>query len=118
MGITRDDIQNVDDMQMQEVPVPEWKGSVWVKSLPSGEVDAYHASMMDKESHADKKKLATHKAGLLVRCLYNEVGEKLFNNGDVELLASKNAKVIGRLYKVAAEMSGLTPESAEDAEKN
>lgn len=114
----RDQIMNADDLQSEEFPVPEWGVTVWIRSLPSGEFEGYLASMMDKDNKADRKKLAQSKAGLLVRCLYDANGDKIFNNGDIDVLAAKNAKVVARIYTKAAELNGASPEAVEDAEKN
>jgi hypothetical protein len=53
-----------------------------------------------------------------VRCLVDEKGERLFTNGEITLLASKNAKVVNRLWEAAIKHNDLAEEKIEELAKN
>jgi hypothetical protein len=58
------------------------------------------------------------RAKLLVKCLVDEAGERLFTDQDAPALGAKNGAVIDRLYDVAARLSGLSEEEKAELEGN
>lgn len=114
MTLSRDAIIAAVDAVTETVPVPEWGGDVIIKSMTGAERDAYEVSLRRK----GELNLANARAKLLVRVIVNEGGTRIFSDQDAMALGKKNAALLERLYDVAARLSGMTDEAAEDAEGN
>ncbi|CAG6392778.1 phage tail assembly chaperone [Streptomyces cocklensis] len=114
MFLSRDAIIAAVDAVTETVSVPEWGGDIGVKSMTGAERDEYEMGLR-KKGHLD---LRNARAKLLVRVLVNENGTRIFADQDALALGKRNAAVLERLYDVAARLSGMTDEAAEDAEGN
>ncbi|MFX4294105.1 hypothetical protein [Streptomyces bohaiensis] len=116
-----DAISAADDRKWEDVPVPEWGGTVRIMGLSGADRDAYETSMIvfGPEGKPIGRNLANARARLVASCLVNADGERIFANGkSVAKLGSKNGAVLDRLYDKARELSGIAQGSAEVAEGN
>jgi hypothetical protein len=112
-------ILDADDVKFEDVPVPEWSGTVRVRSLSGTDRDAFEASNYELRDGKVAFNRENQRAKLVARALINpETGERLFTDLQIGQLGQKNAAVLDRLYEVAARLSGLAETSDEDAEKN
>lgn len=124
MALSRDGILNADDVQIEKVPVPEWGDEVIVRGLTGDELDAFQGSIRQFRPTFDGKGMETvliqegMRAKLLVKCLIDEAGERLFTDQDAPALGAKNGSVIDKLYDVAARLSGLSEEEKAELEGN
>lgn len=114
--LTADAIRAVDDLVFETVPVPEWGGDVIVRGLTAKEKDAYDREIVvvDKQGNAKLGRLENLRALLLVRCLVDDEHNRLYRDIDAKMLGEKSSKVIGDLYTVAARLSGMREEEAEE----
>ncbi len=112
--LTLQQIIDAQDATVRKVEVPEWGGSVFVRSLPSLRKDQYDAG------NSDEAKRANLRARFVGWCLCNESGEFLAADGDdlAGALGAKSATAIGRIFREAAKLNGLSEEAIEAAEKN
>ena len=46
--LTKEQINEIDDRPTLEVEIPEWGGSVLIRTLSAAQVDDFGASMIDK----------------------------------------------------------------------
>lgn len=116
----RDSILALQDLQTQRVDVPEWGQSLTVRTLTAAELDDYEASIIvggDGDSRA-KPSLANVRAKLVVRCVVDDGGNRVFADGDAAELGKKSSKAIDRLYAVAAKLNGRTPGDVKELAKN
>jgi len=120
MTLKRDEILAQMDIPSEEVPMPEWGGTVRVRGLSGEQRDEFDKSTMAEGPDGRLKQDATnYRAKLVVRCLVDEQNELLFDpERDVRLLASKGACAIDRLYKVCCRLSGMGVTAHEGAVKN
>lgn len=106
--LTAEQIEQADDRKWEDVPVPEWNGTVRVMALSGEDRDAYETAMVDvKHGSAAQAKLTNFRSKLVAKSLVNEQGERLFSDGKVKVLAAKNAAVINRLWQVTQRLSGM-----------
>jgi len=70
--LSKHDIMTVDDLKVEEVSVPEWGGSVLVRTLTARERDEFESSTVDKKS--GKPNLENFRAKLVGLCLVDENG--------------------------------------------
>ncbi len=119
MALSKDQILEADDLQNQEVDVPEWGGSVYVRSMTGADRDAFEASMVtvnpDGSRTPDMRNL---RAKLVALTLVDEAGNRLFEVADIPRLALKSAAALERVFEAAQRLNGLGVKAEEDAVKN
>ena len=114
MALTKEQILAADDMGLLKLHVPEWGGDVFIRVMTVGERDAYENEWQrKKETGVDD-----FRTKFLVRCLVDEKGRRLFDNGDVAKLAEKSARVMNRVWMAAMEHNNLSEQSIEELAKN
>lgn len=87
--------------------VPEWGGvKVWLKTLTGTERDLF------EESYAAEKNKSL-RARMLVLCLCDESGERLFTDSEVAELGKRNANVLTRLFDEAWKANAFSPEAVD-----
>lgn len=104
------------DLLFEDVPAPEWGGTVRVWALSGLRRAQYlNAQFGDdgKLRDADRSD-----AVLAAFAIGDEAGEPLFTVDDVEALAAKSAAALGRVTEVASRLSGFNKAAVKAAEKN
>lgn len=124
MALSRDAILGAVDVQTEKVFVKEWGDDVIIRGLTGDELDAFQGSIRQFRPTFDGKGMETvlvqegMRAKLLVKCLIDENGDRLFTDKDAPALGAKNGAVIDKLYDVAARLSGLSEEEKAELEGN
>lgn len=123
MALNRESILQASDIKTETVPVPEWGGDVILRGLTGEELDAYQASRRQVRNAGTKQQELViiqdnARANLLVKCIVDEAGQRVFTDQDAGLLGMKNGKVLDRLFDVAAALSGLSEDEEEEMEGN
>ena len=117
--LTRADILGKEDRVFQDVQVPEWEGMVRVQSLTGLENDEFEKSFLQEtakgEMKVDRKYI---REKLLSWTCVDKDGKRLFSEGDIALLAEKNAAPLRRLQIVAQKLSGIGEKEVEEIAKN
>jgi hypothetical protein len=101
------------DLPLEQVEVPEWGGSVWLRPLTAGDAGQFQAEMA-----AAGTVPGDFRVRLVARCLVDSEGVRLFPDAEIPALAEKNAEVVNRLYDRCAAMNGLAPGAVETAQGN
>lgn len=105
--LSRDDILKVDDRKYEEVAVPEWGGTVRVRSLTGRERDQFESSLVDKKT-GQASRLANARARLVAMTLVDEDGNRMFSTDDVSALGTKSAAALERVFTAARRLCGMT----------
>lgn len=116
--LSRDAILAANDVQFEDVDVPEWGGKVRVKSLTGKERDALESSMIEGKGKNANVNLNNLRAKLVARATVNEDEERVFNDADIAALGAKSAAALTRVYEVAQRLSGITQEDVDELTKN
>lgn len=116
MVLSRDEILSVEDLRVRTVDVPEWGGQVLVRELSAAERDDLEGETIAIENESEKSR--NLRARIVVRCVVDEKGERVFGDKDAELVGRKSGAAVDRIFQVASELSGLSKDSAETLEKN
>lgn len=103
------------DLKHEDVPVPEWGGSVRVRVMTGAERDEFRNAIASDEGHAPIGKVS---AALLVATCIDEAGERLFSVEDMAALQEKSAASLDGLATVAMRLNGLGGSAVQDAVKN
>jgi len=105
------------DNDTHEVPVPEWGGSILLRSMTGTQRNNYEFWAM-QQSKAKAPDYRGIRERLIIYCAVDESGESLFTESDLEELAAKNSEVIDRLHDKCREICGMDDDAVEDAVKN
>ncbi len=116
--LTKAQILKADDLPTEVVPVPEWNGEVTVRTLAAYEKDEWEESLTETKGRKVKLDMGNLRAKLCALCIIDDKGARIFNDKDIESLGKKSAKVISRIYDVAAELNGIGEQDAADLIKN
>lgn len=112
MALSKTAILAAKDVRLSDaIPVPEWGGDVFVKTLSGLERDAF------EESYSEQK-MKSFRVRFLVLTLCDDSGERLFADGDVESLGKKSSVVINRLFEKAWGHNAFTTEAVESLGKD
>lgn len=107
MALSKSKILAAKDVKLSEaVPVPEWGGDVYIKTLSGTERDAF------EEAYAEQK-MKAFRVRFLVLTLSDEAGERLFSDGDIAALSGKSSIVINRLFEKAWSHNAFTNEAVD-----
>jgi len=116
MSLTRQEVLAADDLPRQEVQVPEWGGTVFVRVLSGTERDAFEQSVAGPRGGA--MNLANVRARLVVLCATDASGERLFTDKDVVELGKKSAVALDRVFLAAQKLNGMTDADVEEMAEN
>jgi len=109
--LSADEILAVDDTRYERVPVPEWKGTVRIRSLSAEEVQEYVESI---DGPAKRNAMVM----MMMRSAVDKDGRQLF--GDPKVLGALKKKSMSayvRLQDKILELNGLS-DKAKAAAKN
>lgn len=116
--LTRDQILAAEDITTEEVDVPEWGGSVLVRSLTGQQRDQFEATLVERRGKRTAMNTANIRAKLVSLCVVDEAGQPVFTHADVEALGQKSAAGLARIYDVASKLSGISDDDVEDLAAN
>jgi len=110
----REAILAIQDIQTEEVYVPEWGTHVLVRGLTARQRDQFEDSLVRVRKGKRTVSMQDFRARLCALCIVDDGGKRLFGDSDVDALAGKSAAACSRIYDVAARLSGLTQEDADE----
>lgn len=116
--LSQDQILNADDAKRELVEVPEWGGSVYVRTLKAKDRDSYESSIIGDDGKFDIKKYANATARLAALCMCDETGKRIFDDAKIGALGEKSAEALHRVVQAARKMNKLGEDAVEDAVKN
>jgi len=111
MVLSKDQIFAADDLKTVEVDVPEWSGTVKLRTMSGGEREQYFRTLMKHKADDIPKNLFQV---LVIICAVDDDGNQLFNMEDLPGLSKKNGAVLDRLTKAAGDLNGLTDQSIDE----
>ena len=119
MPLTREQILNADDLPTEVVNVPQWGGSVLIRTLSGAERDAFEASILrsNKKGKQDMN-MENLRARLVALCIVDEQGNRLFNKDDIQALGKKSALALALVFTAAQELNGMGPKDVEELAGN
>jgi len=113
MALNREAILSASDLRREEVKVPEWGGSVFVRTMTAFEQNAYYQRIADDKSSDMNVMLE-----FLCNVVCDENGNRILKEDDIDALYAKSFSAINRLLKEAMRINNLTQDAEEELEKN
>lgn len=114
MPLDRKQILDANDLNLLEVNVPEWGGSVYIRVMTVGERDAYEREWIGKRDTG----VDNFRTKFLQRVLCDQAGELLFTPDDLTSLAKKPANIMCPLWEKAMQHNRLMGSDVEELAKN
>lgn len=111
--LSKSDILGANDLQREEVEVPEWGGTVMIRSFTADAKDAM-----------EHKLFQISKTGVGIRAAYvglalvDDKGQRLFKDEEISMLGTKYAGAVDRVFEKVARLNRITQQDVEDLEKN
>ena len=121
MAWNRDQILGVIDLPLKEIAVPAWGDdvTVWLRTMSVAERDRMF--MLARDLSTGQLDPENFRAKVLVFCICDAEGNRLFREDEADLLGQKSAEAIVLLYNEARALNKLDrseTETVEDARKN
>lgn len=127
--LTKDQILSASDRPTEEVPVPEWGGSVFVRTMSGTDRDAFEQDIIDARKHDAERaeqsdapvkstELTNIRARLAVKTICDAEGNRLFGDDDADTLGKKSGKALDRIFDVAQRLNGIGQKEVEELEGN
>jgi hypothetical protein len=110
--LSREQILEADDLKIEEMEIPEWGGSIFVRVMTGAERNQFVKDILELEDNDD---LAV-RIKLCSIVVVDNLGKKLFTEDDIEALSGKSSKVLDRVYRKAEVLNCI--EDAGVLEKN
>jgi hypothetical protein len=118
MILNRDLILSADDVKREKVSVPEWGGDLFVATMSGTARDAWEQTLVVRKNGKTEPNLENMRARLVVACLVDEAGNRIFKDEDAPALGKKSSRVLERLAKVAQRLNGIGDSELEELEGN
>lgn len=115
--LTKSAILGVNDLKHEDVHVPQWGGSVRVRTMTGLERDEFRTAISQGEG-AGGTPVGKFSAALLAACIVDESGARLFSADDMAALQKKSAASLDAPAAVAMRLNGLGGGAVEAAVKN
>ncbi len=116
--LSKAEILQSSDMRIQLVAVPEWGGSVRLRSLTGAERDAFEATLVKEVDGKRVPDMANLRAKLLAATIVDEEDRQIFSPYDLVALGRKSAVALDRVFTVAQRLNGMSADAVEESVKN
>ena len=119
MSLTREQILGIKSFRSKTIEIPEWNGEVRLKAMSGAERESLEERVY--ETVGDKlqmKKGVSYIPELLVKSWCDDDGNRLFQDDEIDLIKAKDSTILAKLFKVAAEVNGLSGDEEKVIEKN
>ncbi len=112
--LTKQEILNIQDIEIEQVDVIEWGGHVFVKGMSGLERDTFEASIVQQRGKDAKVNMVNIRAKLAAQTICDEEGVRMFTEKDVHALGKKSANALQRVFDVAQKLSGITGDDVDE----
>jgi hypothetical protein len=100
--LSKSSIFEAKDLQHEDVPVPEWGGTVRMRQMNASEIQKF-TEVMSVETNAKDGMF-----WMLIFCAVDESGEHLFTEEDLPQLRTKNMGILNKLQRIGLDLNKLT----------
>ena len=115
--LSREEILGASDIEVREIEVPEWGGTVLVRELTTTEVENFSIRTSNPHGELDISKMPGLRAEVVSWALVDEDGKQLMHKKDAEALQKRSHRIIDRLFNAILVMSDLREPDESEGEK-
>lgn len=113
--LTKKDILDIDDLKTEDVDIPEWNGTVKVRTLTGIERDELEAAVVQP---GGKRNLDNLRAKMVALSVVDDEGKRMFSFDEAIKLGHKSARALDRLFSVAQRLSGFSKQDVDGLTKD
>lgn len=106
--LNRESILKATDLKTIDIDVPEWGGSIRIRTMTGAARQEYYRVTAGKDGTPKNVMEA-----LIVACAVDDAGVPIFSVGDIAELSKKSAIALNKVFEAAAELNGLTQKSVD-----
>lgn len=117
MSLSLQEILDAKDEVIEKVPVPEWGGDVFVRSVSGTQRDAFDQSQYE-DAVDGKVSMKNFRAKVVALGLCDEEGVPLAGQDKVMALGAKSCVALSRVFDVSKRLNGIGDDEVGDLEKN
>jgi len=120
-ALTRDAILGATDLKVAPLDVPEWGGTVYLRTITGLERERFEESISpttDEDGKIVKKNLDFFRARFAAMVCADADGNRLFTDKDIDALGRKSARPLERILKAGMGLNGMGKDDLEELEKN
>ena len=115
-NLDRDGILASSDGKVEPLEIPEWGGTVYIRTITGGERDGVeHALTVDPVTGNRRQNFRAYFV-MLVCC--DESGKRMFNMHDIPALSKKNGAAIERILDAGLKLNKFADKDVEEMTKN
>ncbi len=115
MSLSRENILSKVDVETRPVEVPEWGGTVHVRTMSGLDRDEFETAANRLRASGRLTSLSRALVVAFVAC--DQDGARLFSLDDLDALAAKNGIALSRVAAAGMTLNKLDPEEVETAAK-
>lgn len=126
--LSKEQIKKADKKRFVDVPVKEWGGEVRLQEMSASDRDDWENEALITEvggpdeagnTTVTNRYNSKHvRARLLVRCMVDGEGRRLYTSDEVASLGSLAASSVQKLFNAAQKLNGIGAKDIEELEKN
>lgn len=116
--LTKEQIMAAVDLEVEEVEVPQWGGSVLVKPLTARQRGLLTSQIVDQRKDGRRLKLEEIQIRTCALALVDPEGRRLFDDASMRDLARKSSAALQIVFEAAQRLSGLSDEEVEELQGN
>lgn len=118
--LSAEQILDADDLEYEDVPVPEWNGTVRVREMPGTERDKFESQFVGKDGASIRAEgLDGFRARLAAATIVDADGKVLFRSAaETKRLGEKSAKALQRVCDVATRLSAMSEDDVKELTGN
>ena len=113
--LSRDQIFSKPDIETDEVDVPEWGGTVRIRSITAAQQKEI-AKIQNNTARSETDRYARGRLQMVVFGCVDKEGSPLFTEDDFAALEERNPGVLNRLSDAIGRISGLSDAATDAAE--
>jgi hypothetical protein len=113
--LTKDQILSAADLPKSELEVPEWGGSVNVRTLTAAEREKWEERVQSSKAVNPEFNV---RGSLLALCIVDNEGKQLFSIVEIPALAKKSAAATDRVFDECCRLNRIGADKIEEAKKN
>lgn len=112
-------ILGADDLELVRVPVPEWGGYLFVRTVSGVEWDQFEVDAIErKEKQGTAENQRNLRARFVALVATSSAGLPIFTPDQVEALGAKSARALTRVFRAGRKLNPLTDADIEELTKN
>jgi hypothetical protein len=112
--LSKEQILAAQDLETETVDVPQWGGSVLVRSMTARERGQLMANIVDQQGGARKVKYAELQVRTCAASIVDAQGARMFDEADIAKLSRKSSGALQLVFDVAQRLSGMTDDQVKE----